>query len=316
MRAPRDPGSPAHKTCGTGARQDHQAAVGDAAVSGPATVLLCLVLGWPAPVAAATPRLGAGDLPGWRVAQKKVYAKGQLFGYINGGAELYREYGFVELTVLMLSRGKAQLKVELYRMASPAAALGVYSVSRGRCGARLKGAAWSCVSQRRVSFCRAGYLVNVVPMDAEAQAWSSKAARALLNKIKGQDFSPPELFQRGAVAGGRTTLRYLRGPLAVAAAVPDWEARLKGLRRFELYLSKTGRGATAVYAAELRPRSSRGARALLKSCGLGQLHKGQGWRRSRHGATWLAARMRSQHRVQLLESSSRAALEAVLRGLK
>ncbi len=49
-----------------------------------------------------------------------------LFDYIDGGAELFLEFGFKELQVQRYARGGSELTLEVYRMESPEAALGIY----------------------------------------------------------------------------------------------------------------------------------------------------------------------------------------------
>jgi len=61
----------------------------------------------------------------------EVFRGADLYGHIDGGAELYLELGFDVLDVQALARGEARLEVELYRMTDPVAALGVYL---SRCG--------------------------------------------------------------------------------------------------------------------------------------------------------------------------------------
>jgi hypothetical protein len=71
-------------------------------------------------------------LAGWIPSgPPELFRGAELYGHINGGSELYLELGFEVLQVQELSRGEARLEVELYRMADPVAALGVYL---SRCG--------------------------------------------------------------------------------------------------------------------------------------------------------------------------------------
>ena len=87
-----------------------------------------------AAAAAALVLLGAGDpLPeGVRRAEEDLRFVGQdLFGHINGGAEVYYEYGFRDLLVERFAVGDKKLNVETYRMESPEAALAIYLLLRG-----------------------------------------------------------------------------------------------------------------------------------------------------------------------------------------
>jgi hypothetical protein len=49
-----------------------------------------------------------------------------LYGHIDGGAELFYEFGFRDLRVERWTRGDQALVVERYRMEGPPAALGIY----------------------------------------------------------------------------------------------------------------------------------------------------------------------------------------------
>ncbi|PJB81482.1 MAG: hypothetical protein CO090_03180 [Acidobacteria bacterium CG_4_9_14_3_um_filter_49_7] len=57
---------------------------------------------------------------------RNSYSAENLYGYIDGGAELFLEFGFKELKTVHLTRGKAQLSVEMYQMTEIMSALGIY----------------------------------------------------------------------------------------------------------------------------------------------------------------------------------------------
>ena len=74
----------------------------------------------------------AGDtLPGqlgpWGQTDRKMYAGQTLYDYIDGGAEVYFEYGFSAVEVSYYEKGEQEILVEKYRMSSPQAAAGIYS---------------------------------------------------------------------------------------------------------------------------------------------------------------------------------------------
>jgi hypothetical protein len=80
-----------------------------------------------------TRELLAAPVAGWTSAGPvRLFRGAELYGHIDGGAEIYLELGFVEAAVASWQRGKELLDVELYRMADAPAALGIYV---GRCGA-------------------------------------------------------------------------------------------------------------------------------------------------------------------------------------
>lgn len=62
--------------------------------------------------------------------EPELYVGDDLFNLINGGAELYHEYGFVEvLAAEIIDQEGNLLKVEVYDMGSPESAWGIYSIT-------------------------------------------------------------------------------------------------------------------------------------------------------------------------------------------
>ena len=56
----------------------------------------------------------------------KVYFEKELFKYIDGGAEIFREFGFENLTLYKYNNNNNALEIEVYKMENTQAALGIY----------------------------------------------------------------------------------------------------------------------------------------------------------------------------------------------
>jgi hypothetical protein len=70
---------------------------------------------------------------GWRADKPARHFRGKnLYGYINGGAELYLEFGFKNLIIKKYINGDNKLELELYQMINPDAALGIYLMKAGK----------------------------------------------------------------------------------------------------------------------------------------------------------------------------------------
>jgi len=81
------------------------------------------------------------DIAGWsRTDNPKTFKKSDLYGYINGGAEIFLEFGFERLTVQKYKKGGDEFSVEIYEMSDPAAAVGNYLM---KCGREQRDAAFS-----------------------------------------------------------------------------------------------------------------------------------------------------------------------------
>lgn len=96
------------------------------------------VLAMPAIALALTPppSPAGGDpfpaIPGWRLAGQPVaYDPANLWDFIDGAAESYLAYGFVDLLVgEYVSPERLAVRVELYRHADPDNAFGIYATER------------------------------------------------------------------------------------------------------------------------------------------------------------------------------------------
>jgi hypothetical protein len=95
------------------------------------------VAAFPQPQAAGAtgvaPIPGPGFAAGWtKAGPLKTFTGQDLFNQIDGGAELFLEFGFVRLRVQAYARGKAELTLNAYEMEGPAPALGIYLMKMGK----------------------------------------------------------------------------------------------------------------------------------------------------------------------------------------
>ncbi len=71
------------------------------------------------------------ELDGWEIKQEyPVYNPGTLWDYINGAADSYLSYDFIELYIAEYIKGDVSFKVEVFKHATPLDAFGIYSTER------------------------------------------------------------------------------------------------------------------------------------------------------------------------------------------
>lgn len=76
---------------------------------------------------------GEAFYPGWKKSGKLItFTRADLYNYIDGGAELFLEFGFEKLYVQRYRSGESELSLEIYEMESPESALGVYLAKCGQ----------------------------------------------------------------------------------------------------------------------------------------------------------------------------------------
>ncbi len=128
---------------------------------------LLLILFLVAPCAFSQPATGMipGEdwLPGWEHTYDVVSYQGDdLFFLINGGADLFLEYGFVDVAAVELQHpDDGKLYLEAYRMDSDTAAFGVFSLRKGGASVDPAEGIWRAMGQDYMHLWHGSYYVSV-----------------------------------------------------------------------------------------------------------------------------------------------------------
>ena len=165
------------------------------------------------------------EIAGWaRTGETERFEKGGLFGYIDGGAEIFLQYGFRELEMGRYARAgdrkAAEITLEVYRMESPADAFGIFSMKRAgdeKVSIHIPWPNWTSDSQ--VNFAREAFYVNLTG-SGTLEKDIEEFAGAVAAKIAGAAPSLPmiSLLPKNHLIAG--TERYIRGDLAAQAESP------------------------------------------------------------------------------------------------
>jgi len=112
-----------------------------------------------------------GVIAGWtRTEELKSYRGDELFLMIDGGADIYHEYGFAQVMAGEYQNREGKLiRLEIYQMQSPDGAYGIYSFKTGRDGESQSIGQEALLEEYYLNFWKADLLVTVVGSDAERQ---------------------------------------------------------------------------------------------------------------------------------------------------
>lgn len=188
----------------------------------------------------STPLLRVNDVPGWTIVETRHFTGKELYGYIDGGAELYLEYGFEELTVQQLQQGEQELLVEIYRMKDAEAAFGIFSVSHQKCYFIENFTRYHCDSPYQLLFVKGVYFVVITNYQGiePAREKALAAARKISDKIKQPDVNIPVIFRSGDFRHYLNQLKFCRGVLGIQNAIPEWQKLFDGFKGFSFYVLK------------------------------------------------------------------------------
>jgi hypothetical protein len=185
------------------------------------------------------PGIRKNDLPGMKITRTRSFNGESLYGYINGGADLYLEYGFSKVEVTELLFEERKYKIEIWQMNDSEASFGIFSVSRHRCLSMPSFTNHTCLNRYQLQFSKGEFYISIVnesgtPADTVA---SLSFARLIEERIKGEPFDPGSYFKAGNEPVPMESLLLVRGRLGLMNGIPDLEDSFKDITDFTALIS-------------------------------------------------------------------------------
>ncbi|MDX9905786.1 MAG: hypothetical protein RBS55_04265 [Bacteroidales bacterium] len=158
------------------------------------------------------------ELPGWTLQSQTVMNGDELYMLINGGADIYHEYGFSRVASALFSDpGQNVIRAEIYEMIDEGAAYGVYSINHIKASWTGEFGKQSTVSDDFIAFWKSRYYVIL--------SWKSKknGGKPLLGQlaaiIDGEISTSgdiPGILKLCSAQAGTSNKVYLRGNLGLS----------------------------------------------------------------------------------------------------
>lgn len=191
---------------------------------------------------------------GWRRSEPaRIFTGADLYGYIDGGAELFLEFGFDWLTLQKFRSGRDELAVEIYRMADPVAATGVYLMKCGAPAPDRTFAARHTANRHQLMFVRERYFVTVNNLSGDEAVGRNLLTfgRAVASALPA-DQVPVELSRLPARGVVPASERLVRGPFGLQSIFTLGEGNILQLG-----------GRTVAVAADLRDQAGERTRLVV-----------------------------------------------------
>ncbi len=156
-----------------------------------------------------------GQTPDMQIKKEKNFEKEALYGYINGGSDLFFEYGFNSLNVREVQYKGFDYTIEIYNMGTSKNAFGIYSIHIFKPLKVDYLVGFDCLSKYQLQAAVGSLYYSIVfPVGEKA---SSGAEEILLYLLSGEksnnDFLPPLIAELEKPFSGR--LKYARGALGL-----------------------------------------------------------------------------------------------------
>ncbi len=193
-------------------------------------------------IPAGFPSLDRNDLPDAKFLLTRHFTHESLFGYMNGGAELYREYGISDAVITELDLKGTKYKCEVFKMTGPEQAFGIYSVSRYRCQGSPPLAPYTCQNSYQLALCKGRYYVSIINMSGAIadQSASLRIGKILAGKISEPSFDYKEYLPEADSVDIQRRSVLAEGKLGLMNGATDWEDYFKDLKGYTVMLIPYG----------------------------------------------------------------------------
>lgn len=159
------------------------------------------------------------ELKGWRPLYEPQMVEGEdLYLLINGGAEIYYEYGFKRaITQSYGDRDGRSINLEIYEMNSPVSAHGAYTFKTGEKGERIAIGNDALLEDYYLNFWKGNCVVTLIGFDTDDKTREGlmKIAEAVDSRIKDVGQKSPLVDTLVEENLKKTSITYLRGNLGL-----------------------------------------------------------------------------------------------------
>jgi hypothetical protein len=138
------------------------------------------------------------ELKGYRIMKDyPVYKPENLWDFINGAADNYLAYGFIDLNVAEYKKGKDVIKLEIYRHSDNTMGFGIYSSERSPTFSFVDIGAQGYIAGGSINFFKGDYYVKLRTYSKKEKVLKDEEtlARRVASLLPGDNVMPPVLSQ-------------------------------------------------------------------------------------------------------------------------
>jgi hypothetical protein len=155
------------------------------------------------------------ELSGWTIRDSiEIYSGDNLFNFINGGADIYLEYGFNEAVKCdLINPDSNQIRCEIYRMTNDSAAYGIFTFNASEKGMAVEAGNKALLYDHYIELWKDVFYIRCI---AEGQGYNSTdtlliLAELISNKIAAQGKEPALTGTFNLENTKVKNVKYLRG---------------------------------------------------------------------------------------------------------
>jgi hypothetical protein len=184
------------------------------------------------------PNFSEKNLPDATISKPEFYKGEGLWGLINGGADLFLEYGFDELLHQKILWNEINFNIEVYRMNNSEAAFGILSLLRHKCAKEDTLTDYICITRFQTQAAVGKYYLNISNDKGTntAKDLTVDLFSMLLKQIEEPLLSLPSIFNKELFISDKNRVKFISGEIALQNGFNKWYDLLSNYSAFKLYL--------------------------------------------------------------------------------
>ena len=175
------------------------------------------------------PKLKKGIIPELKILRETFYDGNSLWGYIDGGADLYLEYGFKKLLNQEVELNGAHYKVDIYNMSDAESAFGIFSNLAFKCERCDSVYQQSCITKYQYQAAVGAYYISII--NDKGTGNSGRDSELLMKNIiaDSKEFSLPLIYRCEIIKAQIKDVKFYKGILGIQNGLSEWEKMFENI---------------------------------------------------------------------------------------
>ncbi len=190
-------------------------------------------------IAQEIPDIDPEEVPDFQLTRNETFDGPSLWGYMNGGADIYLEYGFEILRVQEFTHEDENLKMELYKMSDPISAFGIYSIKSFKCRESGMLASIDCLNPYQYQIQYGDYYISITNESgsAEAKPFMLEMAQTILPRLEYEELLLPCTWLTDTTGLSPQEIKMIMGSLGIQNKAPKLTGMFDGINPYQVYFA-------------------------------------------------------------------------------
>ena len=176
-----------------------------------------------------------------KVKRERDFRGEALYGFMNGGSELFLEYGFNNLKALEIEYRGEDFSIEIYQMGSPENAFGIYSQHTFRCNPADEKFSFDCSSPGQFQVASGDIYLSVVS-EKRGEGYQQAAfelAELFINKFSSKEYlNFPQFVTQYKTVGEKhsNSVKFAKGPIALSNSLSEYMSLFENVKSYKVWI--------------------------------------------------------------------------------